>query len=452
MRKQIDALSRHKERLFKISPGDVFSSVGPFTILLLLSLAAAYYFIDPAPPHHVVISVGREESEYQDYASSYKEILARDDIQLDSQISEGTLDNLKSLKSSSSKVDIAFLIDGLHDGEDADIYSLGSISYEPIWLFYRDSKVHNRLAEFAGKRIAVGKQGSGVQALAKRLLVASGIHQDDARLVASGREEAVDMLEHGAVDAVFLLGQPDAPSIRKLLNQPGIRILDFDQAQAYTRQFPFLHELVLPHGTLDIHDNIPATDLHLLATTTIVAVRDSLHPAIISLLMKAMTEVHDVPGLLHKEHTFPEDHDVDFDLSPVAQHYYKSGPSFLQHYLPFWLSTLIDRTLLVALPLFALMVPLSKTIPPLYRWRVKRRINRWYGELIQLETRLKTGKDYTDYLSKLEWIEEQVAHMTVPLSFSDYSYVLKEHIDLVRRKILRLQQEAQPKGEPQAST
>ena len=449
IKSKIDALNKQKNKLLRMSMRDFVTSLGPFTFLVLIAMAAAYYFIDPAAPQHVVFSVGREDSEYREYATGYQIILARDNVALETRQSEGMLDNLQRLKDENSDIDVAFILDGLQEPqeqEEADIYSLGSISYEPIWVFYRDKSPHNRLADFAGKKIAIGSNGSGTQILSTRLLAASGVNTFNATLVASGRDEAINSFTKSEVDVIFLIGQPDSAPIKKLLSMKGVRVVDFDQAEAYTRQFPFLHELVLPHGTLDLKHNIPATDLNLLATTTTLAIRDDLHPAIVSLLMKAITDMHDGPGLLHKKHSFPKDTEIDFELSPDAMRYYKSGAPFLQRYLPFWLATLFDRIFIVALPLFALLIPLSKTAPQIYRWRIKRRINHWYRELILLETQLRSGKDFDEYLSKLEWIDEQVANVRIPLTFSDHSYVLKEHIDLVRRKILRLMSEAAEKN------
>ena len=448
IKSKIDALNKQKNKLLRMSMRDFVTSLGPFTFLVLIAMAAAYYFIDPAAPQHVVFSVGREDSEYREYATGYQIILARDNVALETRQSEGMLDNLQRLKDENSDIDVAFILDGLQEPqeqEEADIYSLGSIGYEPIWAFYRDKSPHNRLADFAGKKIAIGSNGSGTQILSTRLLAASGVNTFNATLVASGRDEAINSFTKSEVDVIFLIGQPDSAPIKKLLSMKGVRVVDFDQAEAYTRQFPFLHELVLPHGTLDLKHNIPATDLNLLATTTTLAIRDDLHPAIVSLLMKAITDMHDGPGLLHKKHSFPLDTEIDFELSPDAMRYYKSGAPFLQRYLPFWLATLFDRIFIVALPLFALLIPLSRTAPQIYRWRIKRRINHWYRELILLETQLRSGKDFDEYLSKLEWIDEQVANVRIPLTFSDHSYVLKEHIDLVRRKILRLMSEAAEK-------
>lgn len=438
MSKQLDHLAQYKRRLLATSLRDFATSSTPVVIALLISLVVAYFYIAPAPTQHVVFSVGREDSEYQEDATHYQMILARDDVALETRQSEGTLENLQRLNDENSDVDIAFILDGLQNDHDGDLYSLGSVGYQPIWVFYRDRKNLNRLNEFAGKKIAVGKLGSGTQLMALQLLDASGVNSRNAKLIFSGDVDAIHSFEKGQVDAVFLIGQPDSEPIKKLLTLKGVRVLDFDQAAAYTRRFPFLHELVLPHGTIDLQHNIPSADLNILATTTTLVVRDTLHPAIVSLLMKAMTEVHEGPGLLHEKNAFPQARDFDFELSPVAEHYYKSGPPFLQRYLPYWVATLLDRMMIVALPIIALLIPLSKTAPQIYRWRIMRRINRWYRELILLEAQLRSGKDYDEYMRKLEWIDDEASHSPIPLAFSDHSYVLKEHIDLVRRKISRL--------------
>jgi len=423
----------------------MFDLALPFipVVLGLFVLIVTYIFADPAPPSHLHISVARENGKYQEYARRYQEILARDGVMLEIVSSEGTLDSLKQLKDENTSIDIAFTLDGMHEGEDSDVNSLGSISYDPIWFFYKDSKIHNRLSDFTGKRIAIGKPGGGTQLLSKRLLQASGITPNNATLVESGREEAVKLFRQGKVDALFLIGSPETSYIIELALNPTVRTLDFDQADAYSRIFPFLHVHQLPHGTLDLHRNIPPQDARLLTTTTTLLVDSELHPAIVYLLMKAMTEVHGKATLLSKERVFPNTLDADFEISPDAKHYYKSGPPLLHRYLPFWLASLVERVGIVLIPLLAVMIPLVRLLPLAYRWLIKRRINRWYAELLALETQFVKGKDYDEYLRRLDWIEEQVEQLQVPLFFTEVSYVLKEHIDLVRRKMLRYKQSAQ---------
>lgn len=443
MREQLQRLSQQSKKLFKINPRDILAAIGPSALLIILVLLIAYHFIDPAPPRRLVISAGSEDSAYLDFANRYRQILARDGISLEIRPSEGALDNLLKLRNNSEDIDIGFVQDGLNGGADNALLSLGSIGYEPIWVFSRTAKPVSRLAELKGKRIAIGRPGAGTEFFARRLLDANGVNRKNSTLLSIGRDEAAAQLKAGHIDAAFFLGTPDSPLIEKLVKNSSLRPLNFDQADAYTLQFPFLHHLLLPHGSIDLRRNLPERDLHLLATTTTLVAQDNLHPALVALLMHALSEVHNPPGPFNKKAEFPADKDDDFRLDPDAERYYKSGPPLLQRYLPFWVATFIDRTLIFFLPLLALLIPLSKTVPQIYSWRIKNRIYRWYGELKFLETQLREAnqpEDFITFLAKVDWIEEQVAHVTIPLSFSEHFYVLKEHIDLVHRKILRAQE------------
>ncbi len=443
MREQLHRLSVRSRKLFKINPRDILAAIGPSAVLVILVLVTAYLFIDPAPPQRLVITAGSEDSAYLDFANRYRSILARDGISLDIRPSAGAYDNLLKLRQMPEEIDIGFVQDGLNAGADNELLSLGSVSYEPIWVFTARTKAASRLADLRGKRIAIGKPGAGTESFAQRLLAANGITRHNSRLLNIGRDEAAAQLRSGQIDAAFFVGMPDAPLLQSLIKNPTLRPLDFDQADAYTLRFPFLHHLVLPHGSVDLRRNLPERDLHLLATTTTLVAQDNLHPALVALLMRALSEVHNPPGPFNKKGEFPADKDDDFSLDPDAEHYYKSGPPLLQRYLPFWIATFIDRTMIFFLPLLALLIPLTKTVPQIYSWRIKNRIYRWYGELKFLETQLRNAsrpEEFIVFLEKVEWIEEQVAHVSIPLSFSEHFYVLKEHIDLVQRKILRSQE------------
>jgi len=406
---------------------------------------AALHFIDPAPPLTAVIATGAEDSEYLDFAHHYARQLARDGVTLDVQASGGALDNIKRLRDENDPVRIAFLQDGLSDTEDSradasdvDLVSLGAVSYEPVWIFYRGKAVQSRLSTLKGMRIAVGAVGSGTRVFATRLLQANGVNAGNSHLVTSSRLQAQEMLQKGAVDAAFFIGAPESRLVRSLMAAPGIRVMNLDQAEAMARQFPYLHHLVLPHGALDLAANVPGRDLHLLATTTTVVVTQSLHPALVSLLMKAMQTTHASAGLLNPSKTFPSAKDNDFALSKDAARFYQSGPPFLQRYLPFWLATLVDRAALAIIPLLAILVPVVRTAPALYGWRIRRRIYRWYGELkyLEIQVRATEGAGAREaLLHQLDQIESKVTHAVLPLAFSEHAYVLKEHIDLVRRKI-----------------
>lgn len=423
---------------------DALLSALPAALLVVLAVWAALHFIDPAPTMHVVMATGADDSEYLDFARSYANLLAEDGVTLEVQSTGGAMDNILRLRDPQDAVRIAFLQDGLSDTEqsrakdsDVDLVSLGSVSFEPIWIFYRGHAVQTRLSALQGRRIAVGSQGSGTQVLALRLLAANGLNAANSTLVTADRAQSQAMLQQGQVDAAFFIGAPESRQLRALMALPGLRVMSLDQAEATTRQFPYLHHLVLPHGAMDLGTNLPDHDLHLLATTTTVVVTRKLHPALVSLLMKAMQKTHAKADLLNAPKSFPSVKDSDFPLSKDAARFYQSGSPFLQRYLPFWLATLVDRAALAVIPLLAILVPVVKVAPALYSWRIRRRIYRWYGELKYLEiqaTALQPDEPRSDLLKQLDQIEEKVTHAVLPLAFSEHAYGLKAHIDLVRRK------------------
>jgi TRAP transporter TAXI family solute receptor len=423
---------------------DALASTVPVALVLAAAVWAALHFIDPAPRMHVVIATGAEDSEYLEFAQSYAKQLAQDGVTLEVQSSGGAMDNLKRLRDPDDAARVAFLQDGLSNTEvsqasdsDVDLVSLGAVSYEPIWVFYRDKDRQSRLSALKGKRIAVGSKGSGTAVFALRLLQASGVDAGNSHFVYAERGQAQQQLQGGTVDAAFFIGAPESKLVRALVAAPGVRVMNLDQAEGFARQFPYLHHLVLPHGALDLGRNLPSHDLNLLATTTVVVVTHNLHPAIVSLLMKAMRSTHAKADLLNAPHAFPTPQDTDFPLSTDAEHFYKSGPPFLQRYLPFWLATLVDRAALALIPLLAIMVPVLRAAPALYGWRIRRRIYRWYGELKYLEIQaqaLEPTEPREDLQKQLDQIEAKVTHAVLPLAFSEHAYVLKEHIELVRRK------------------
>jgi TRAP transporter TAXI family solute receptor len=444
---------------------DVVFSALPMALAVAAAVWAALHFIDPAPDRQIVMATGADDSEYMAFARSYAAELEADGVTLDVQPTGGALESIRRLRDPDDDARVAFLQDGLSDTEasradeaEVDLVSLGAVSFEPIWIFYRDTQTQSRLSALKGRRIAVGPLGSATRELALRLLQAHGVDAGNSQLLAVSRTEAQQMLLQGTLDATFLIAAPESSWVRTLAAAPGIRPMNLDQAAAINRQFPHLHHLVLPQGAWNLSANLPAQDLHVLATTTTVVVTRRLHPALVALLMKAMQKTHAKAGLLHAPKTFPAAKDSDIPLSKDAARFYESGPPFLQRYLPFWLATLVDRAALAILPLLAIMLPLVRTAPALYGWRIRRRIYRWYGELKYLEIQVLSAhptEPRATLLCQLDQIENKVTHAVIPLAFSEHAYMLKEHIELVRRKMqaeppLPAQAEPVPESEPPA--
>jgi len=417
-----------------------FRELATVVVPVLAAVAVAFWitfkFVQPAPPRVVVMSTGGEGGAYHVFGQRYQAILARDGVKLELRPSSGALENVARLRDPESGVSLAFVQGGAaHAGDPPVLETLGSMYYEPLWVFYRAAKPLDRINELEGKRIAVGPEGSGTRQLALAVLDASGLRSGNVTLVDLAGPAAADALIAGAVDAVFIVAGTEAPDVARLIRAKGIRLMSFSRASAYVARLPYLHKLTLPRGALDLVNDLPAADISLVAPTANLVASESLHPAIAYLVLQAAQEVHSGPGPFHRAGEFPAPTGVDFPLSDQAERFYRSGPPFLQRYLPFWAATLIDRMIVLLVPLFAVAVPLFRILPALYAWRVRRKIYRWYGELKFLEEEVHNrppGDDPTDELARLAKIEAEVSDIRVPLGFAHEAYTLRMHIRLVR--------------------
>jgi hypothetical protein len=305
-------------------------------------------------------------------------------------------------------------------------------------VFYSGNKPLDQLSQLRGLRVAVGHEGSGTRVLALRLLEANGIERNAPTLRAIGNQAAAQALRNGQLDAAFVIGDPAAPVVKELLAAPGISLMSFSQADAYVRRFPYLYKLVLPKGALDLRNNLPPQDVFLIGPTAELIARDNLHPALSDLLIEAAQEVHGGADLFSRAGEFPAPREHDFALSQDAQRFYKSGRRFLHRYLPFWLANLVDRALVLLVPIVAVAIPGLRLAPALYRWRVRSRLYRWYAALIALERdalRSPTPERGHELLGQIDAIESAVNGARMPVSFADQVYVLRQHITFVRDRL-----------------
>jgi NMT1-like family len=409
----------------------------PIALLFVSIVGLAIWLVDPAPPKTITISAGPQDSSFLHVAEEYKQILARNGITLKVLESDGSVQNLRRLLDPRQHVDVALVQGGTSDGmATSSLISLGSVFYVPIVVFYR-GKGLTQLSQLDGKRIAIGREGSGTRMLSLKLLEANGIGPGgDTRLVPLDGLQAATQLVAGNVDAALLSGDSTTRGLMlRLLSIPGISVMNFAEASAYTRLFPYLDEIDLPPGVLDLRRKIPPETLHLIGPTVEIVARPNLHPAISDLLIEAAQEVHGMPGLLQQAGQFPNPIAREYPISDEATRYYKSGKSFLYRALPFWLASIADRILVLLLPIAVLLIPALRLIPALYGWRVRSRIYRYYGALIAIERSALDGSTEEErkvLLAQLDEIEESLNTLRMPLAHADAFYVLREHVGFVR--------------------
>ena len=418
---------------------DLWGTLLPVIAIVAAAFWIAFQFVQPAPPKKVVMAGGSEGGAYEGYAARYKELLAADRVEVALRRTAGSVENLKLLMDEGSGVSIGFVQGGIAKaGDDEDLMSLAGLYYEPLWVFYRGGAELDRISLLRGRRIAIGPEGSGTRPLALQVLALAGMDARNTTFVDVDANRAAAALARGEIDAAMIVADSGSPLVSRLLHDRSLRLMSFAQAEALTRHLPFLSHVVLPEGGIDFAANLPARDVHLVAPTANLVVRDDIHPALITLLMQAATEIHGGAGLLRRAGEFPSDKGVDFAMSVDAERYLKSGPPFLQRHLPFWMAVFIDRMVVLLLPVLAILIPVVRFTPTVYAWRIKSRIYRWYGRLKVLEIDMQSAKSAAEVRTlteRLDEIERSVSRIPTPLAFSEYLYNLRSHIELVRGRL-----------------
>jgi len=426
-----------------ISNRSLLLIIAPVLLIALIFIAMAYHL---TPPDSLIMTTGFEGGGYANYGERYRQILAREKINLKILYSSGSVENLRRFNDKSFRVDAGFVQDGTSSpSENKDLVSLGAIGYSPLWVFYQSQETFDDLSKLKGKRIAIGPQGSGVRKFAIDLLRVGNAADPPTLLLDIPSAAANKALLEGTVDAVMIFGSEDNALVKELLYARKIKLMSFKQAEAYTRLFPALSHVILPEGILDISKRTPPQDIHLLSATTSLIVHKDLHPALKYLLLDAAVEIHSNAGWVNKRGEFPSPKDLDFPSSKYAKRFYKSGHPFLLDYVPYWIAVWFDRMIIILVPVVFVLIPLMRGIPWLYSWRNRRKFYRWYGELKNLESEVVERPDserMVEYRGRLDQIEAAINKIRVPLTLFGEVYKLKEHVDSVRGKLARLNYQA----------
>jgi len=432
-------------RLILLSIRDLAVSAGPVIVLVLGLLALAYWWLDPQPPRRVTLATGPAGSAYAGFGERYARALRANGIEVVLKPTEGSFENLQLLRSGGA--DVGFVRGGSGDpvaDEEVGLTSLGALFYEPFWIFYRVDAVRKAghknglgtLSDLKGLRVNVGKAGSGVPDVIDQLLAANRIDANTLTLSDLEQKAAAEALQAGMLDAVVLASAPQSRQVQQLLRAPGIALMNFAQSEAYVRRFGFLSEVTLPRGVVDLAADLPPHDVALLAATTSLLSSEHTHPALRQLFAQSAQSLHSDGGWFNRARDFPNTRTSELPVSAEGDRAINGTPPFWQRYLPFWASNLFERMWLVLGGLVVLMLPLSRVVPPLYQFRVRSRVFRWYARLRDIEQRIGTADaDPAQLLQELEELDAKVHSVTVPLSYADELYALIGNIQSVRQRL-----------------
>lgn len=459
---------RRRLMLIVLSIRDLLVSAGPVALIAAGVLVAAYWWLDPQPPRTLTLATGPAGSAYASFGQQYAAALARNGITVQQLSTEGSLANLQALRAGDAGA--AFVRGGSADAQadgEAGITSLGALFYEPIWVFYRvdvqaapagsvapsapsaqaqavtvapaEPPPLATLAQLKGLRVNIDQPGSGVPDMLQRLLRANGLDEHTLTLSQLPPEAAAEALQGGLIDALVLVTAPESPLVERLLRAPGIALMDVAQADAYARRFPFLQAITLPRGVADLAADLPPHDIGLLATTTSLLTREDTHPALRQLMAQAAQGLHGEAGWFNRARDFPNTRTSELPVSPEGDRAINGTPPIWQRYLPFWASNLLERMWLVIGGLIVLLLPLSRVVPPLYTYRVRQRVFRWYARLRSIEAKLEPGSEpgqREELLNELDELDRLANQTAVPLAHAEELYALRNNIHRVRQRLL----------------
>lgn len=441
---------KQRIRLTLLAARDLLLSAGPLVALVAALVALAFWWLNPNPPQRVVLATGPDQSAYAAFGQQYADALAAKGIELVLKTTDGSSDNLALLRA--GEADLAFVQGGSAVFTESDIEALttlGSLFVEPLWLFYREQSAWrhtggpriSHVTQLKGWRVNVGTPGSGVPQLFDSVLAANRLQGADLVLSTSAHTPATVSLLGGELDALVFASAPESPLVQMLLQTPGIRLLNFAQAQAYARRLAYLKPVVLPQGVVDLGRNIPATHVNLIAPTTSLLARADTHPAVLQLMAQTAVALHGTPGWFRQQREYPNLMQAELPVAAEAVRAQTAGTPFLQRHVPFWLANLIERMWLALGLIVALALPLSRIVPPLYTLRIRSRVFRWYAQLRDIERRGSVAEaepaNRHALLAELDNLERCTDDIVVPLAYTDQLYALRSHIQLVRKKLMR---------------
>ena len=429
-----------------LSLRDLAVSAGPFVLLAAALLGLAYWWLDPNPPKRVTLATGPAQSAYAEFGMRYRKALAASGIEVVLLPSEGSSANLQLLLQ--GKADLGFVQGGSASpaaGEENRPVSLGSLFLEPVWLFYRADAAQKvapsgtlvTLSQLKGLRVNVGTAGSGVPNLMGALFELNRMEAPGVILSQLEQTAATVAFLGGDIDALVFASAPESLMVQMLLQTPGAKLMDFAQNEAYSRRLPFLAPVSLPRGVVDMAADVPAQDVRLVAPTTTLLARPDVHPAILQLFSQAALVLHGNAGWFSRSHEFPIAANAEFPLAKEAERTIRNGVPLLQRYLPFSLANMLERMWLSLGIIIALLLPLSRIVPPLYEFRIRSRVFRWYAQLRDIENRHASDPATAQAMvDELDLLDARAGKVVVPLSHADELYALRNHIQLVRQKLL----------------
>lgn len=308
------------------------------------------------PPSHAVIEVGPIGGSFYATAMKYKSFLAERGVTLDVRPKANSLEILPDIAKPDSGIDIGLEAQDARPYANAAIFSLGSIELQPLFVFANaDLGRRITLTDLRGRKVVMPPENSATSDAALKVFQLYDITAENTSFTFTQLADAAKALRAGRFDAGVFMLAPENQVVRDLAGWSGVRLLSLSEAKAIANHLPSLRPIVLPRGIYDIADGIPPADVTMIAGTVDVVVRQGLHPYVIYSLLQAMSEVHRGATLVSAAGAYPASTGTDLPLHALAREYYQTGVPWPYRHLPPPLAAFVDRYVVLALLLFALV-------------------------------------------------------------------------------------------------
>jgi TRAP transporter TAXI family solute receptor len=424
-----------------LSNSELILLFGATALVLAVLCWMALGWLIPEPKETIKMATGPSVGAYYQYAQRYKELLLQHGIQAEIIETNGTVDNFSRLNRKEDPADVAFIQAGPWPPSATPLESLASVVDEPLWVFVNPHRnpsiLLHQISDLRGRKLAIGKPGSGTYPVAQQVLELSGLKLGSFTAYPLGGQAALDALQRGEIHAALMVASATAPIVDRAFDM-NLEVMSVSSAQAFERHLPWVHALTLPQSVISLPKKKPRIDVPMLSMKANLVARADLHDSVKYLLLEVASKVHGGIGPLQREKQFPSAEGLILPQSEASKQFFRGGKPWLQKYLPFWSAYHIERVLIAALPVLVIMLPLLKTMMAFNERRNHAAIMRLLNQAKEIELQQLEGNpvDNQDRES-IKRIENQLGRLS-PLTIHCVDYFrLRESLLALREALAR---------------
>lgn len=413
---------------------------GVTVVLIAIVFFVTIAVVKPAMPDRILLLTGPETSAYHELGVRYAEDLGRQGLDAQVIVTGGALDNLRRLGSGANVVAFAPATIDWNSTDDVDtshLVALGSVGFEPLWLFHRADLDISRISDLTGRRVATEGEGTTSECIARWLIDHNDLtnNVELRHLVGANAKMFLRGFADKTIDAVFVTGKTSSPIVKSMLAARDSEFMSFERADAYAKTFPGVTTIVASEGVFDLARNVPPQESQLLANTTCLIARDSLHPAVVPLLLATAENLRQTSTTFSTEVTFPSSQHVTLPLDRAAGRFFRQGEVGLSKFLPYRVTRTLNHLGFLVLPLVTVAIVFLKAIPAGLRIWVGLRFKRLLKRLAGVEKGYAAGDDQSRLLADLDRIDRASASMFVPGSNARDYVDLRQSLHDMRERV-----------------